>query len=332
MGHLLRTSHVAAVAAQYVPVKVAMLGMEFLGTKLRRRLEDSIFVPEEKTLITLAKDWGAECIFFDLLSMGESTFSALRKNRFAVSLSPVFNLLHKVDVIYHRSSVYPDGWHEFPDRVTRLCGLKYAVIDRRVCRISTRHYSQTLRAQMLPVAVSMGGTDAANKTSLLLRRLKDIPVPMLFWVLLGEGYAHSYQELVEIVSDSRHEIILAKSNESMWQILRHCALLILAGGVTSYEAARAGLPALNLLEHERHAFLLQELAARGALRYHCGSMEKLAETALLEICSLDADRQQLLQMHMNAAKCGLDGSGSERIIKQTLYHFALRNGNALCQQ
>ena len=194
MGHLLRTSHVAAVAAQYVPIKVAMLGMESLGAKLRRRLVDSFFVPDEENLITLAEDWGAECIFFDLLSMGESTFFALRRNRFVVSLSPVFNLLNKVDLIFHRSSVFPEGWNEFPDCVMRLCGLRYAVIDRRVSRVSERHYGQTLRTQMLPVAVSMGGTDAANKTSLLLRRLKDIPVPMLFWVLLGEGYAHSYQE------------------------------------------------------------------------------------------------------------------------------------------
>lgn len=331
MGHLLRTSHVAAVAAQYVPVKVAMLGMESLSAKLRRNLSDSVFVPHEEDLPALAADWGAECVFFDLLSIDSAIFSALRQNRLIVSISPVFTQLDKVHLFFHRSATCPDEWSTFPESVERLCGLQYAVIDRRVSRIATAQYLQALRAQVLPVAVSMGGTDAANKTSLLLRHLKDIPVPMLFWVLLGEGYAHSYGELASIVADSRHEIILVKSNESMWQVLRHCALMILAGGVTTYEAARAGLPTLNLLEQNSHAFLLQELADKGAVRYCCGDMEKLAEAAMLELCSLDADRDQLLRMHRNARNCGLDGNGAERIIKQALYRFTLRNGGGSCQ-
>lgn len=331
MGHLLRTSHVASVAAQYVPVKVAMLGMESLSAKLRRNLSNAIFVQNEKDLISLSDDWNTDCVFFDLLSVKEENFSALRKNRLAVSISPVFTHLDKVDLIFHRSTAYPDEWGTFPEAVELFCGLQYAVIDQRVCRIDTRQYRQTLKAQKLPVAISMGGTDAANKTCILLRRLKDIQIPMFFWVLLGEGYAHSYEELVSSVADSRHEIVLVKSNESMWQVLQHCALMILAGGVTTYEAARAALPTINLLEQGNHAFLLQELADKGALRYYCNSMEKLADTALLELYSLDADREKLLQIHKNAKACGLDGNGSERIIKQTLCRFAKQSWGKVCQ-
>ena len=36
--------------------------------------------------------------------------------------------------------------------------------------------------------------------------------------------------------------ILAKTNRSMWRVLGNCSLAILAGGVTSYEAAFAGCP------------------------------------------------------------------------------------------
>lgn len=331
MGHLLRTSHVASVAAQYVPVKVAMLGMQSLSAKLRRNLSNSFFVQKEEDLPALAEEWNADCIFFDLLSMRKENFLALRRNRLVASISPVFTHLDKVDLFFHRSTVCPEQWVTFPKSVERLCGLQYAVIDRRVCRIDTQQYRQTLRAQILPIALSMGGTDAANKTCILLRRLKEIPVPMLFWVLLGEGYAHSYEELVSSVADSRHEIVLVKSNESMWQVLRHCALMILAGGVTTYEAARAGLPSLNLLEHDGHVFLLQELADKGALRYYCGSIEKLSDTALLEICSLDADRDQLWRMHNKAKSCGLDGNGSERIVKETLYRFAKHKAKSTCQ-
>lgn len=321
MGHLLRTSHIASVAAQYVPVKIAMLGMEKLTTKLRRNLSNTVFVKNEEELPILATEWKADCIFFDLLSIKEQIFQELRQNRQTISISPVFTHLKKVDLIFHRSSIYPKEWLDFPETVECCCGLEYAIIDKRVISITTQTYRQTLKYQRLPVAISMGGTDAANKTCLLLKRLKDVPIPMLFWILLGEGYTHSYEELVSSLADSHHEIALVKSNASMWQILQHCALMILAGGVTTYEAARAGLPTLNLLENNNHAFLLQELADKGILRYFCGDMEKLADIALLELSCLDADRKKLYAMHKNAKSCGIDGNGAERIIKQTIYRF-----------
>src|SRR5690606_13803362 len=102
-----------------------------------------------------------------------------------------------------------------------FASLDYAIIQENCKNIRTSAYEDNLELQHFPIAISMGGGDAANKTLSVLRSLKKCPVPATFWVMLGEGYKHSFDKLVnEIISDSKHEIILARANKSMWQILK----------------------------------------------------------------------------------------------------------------
>ena len=119
--------------------------------------------------------------------------------------------------------------------------------------------------------------------------------------MLGEGYKHSYDQLIsEIKKDSDHEIILAKANKSMWQILKNCILAILPGGITTYEAAYAGLPTLNLLENEKSYFLIKELEEKKVCLYNGKinpeNIEKVNDT----IEHLYHNRKELLMMHINS--------------------------------
>ena len=99
----------------------------------------------------------------------------------------------------------------------------------------------------------MGGADAPNKTLAVIRSIVSVPVSMTIWVMLGEGYRHSYEELVAATqADKRHEVILAKTNRSMWDVLSNCSLAILAGGLMMIEAVYAGLPSVNIFEKELH--------------------------------------------------------------------------------
>ena len=70
---------------------------------------------------------------------------------------------------------------------------------------------------------------------------------------IREGYNHSYQSLVDVINrNNRHEIILAKTNRSMWEILSNCNVAILAGGLMLVESIYAGLPSINIFEKEWH--------------------------------------------------------------------------------
>jgi len=187
------------------------------------------------------------------------------------------------------------------------------VISPNCRKIDSEQFYYTLNSERLSVAISMGGTDAANKTLRVLETVKSSRQRILFWVLLGEGYAHSYQALVDCISGSHHEVIIAKTNDSMWRILSMCSLAILAGGVTTYEAAFAGLPSINLLEDLNHSFLIQELEDKG--------VSIIAEKPFPEALSdlnfiLDTfaeNRGQLLKMHEQLQGV-IDGGGAARVV------------------
>ena len=86
----------------------------------------------------------------------------------------------------------------------------------------------------------------------------------------------------------------------MWQILKNCILGILPGGITTYEAAFAGLPTINLFENENQQFLIKELVENHAC-FNLGLMntENLDKLNNL-IEDLYVNRQKLFQMHIQS--------------------------------
>jgi spore coat polysaccharide biosynthesis predicted glycosyltransferase SpsG len=169
----------------------------------------------------------------------------------------------------------------------------------------------------------MGGADAANKTLQVLDNIKDIPEKLVVWVMLGEGYTHSYQDLVDCMGEGSHEIILVKSNDSMWRILSTCSLAILSGGTTTYEAVYAGLPSINLLGNKQSQFLIQELVDRGVVLAAGQSFKEglLASHQLLR--DIYHDRVRLLTMQQNTQGL-IDNLGAQRIVEEILQIASLR--------
>jgi spore coat polysaccharide biosynthesis predicted glycosyltransferase SpsG len=240
-----------------------------------------------------------------------------------ISLSPIFNHLGQVDYIYHRTSILGDDWPKGQGKPITRSGLEYAVINPSCRQITEDYFRQNLLFQELSIAVSMGGTDAANKTLQVLKAIKSVPHKLLIWVILGEGYAHSYQDLLDSMKDSKNEIILVKTNDSLWRILSTCSVAILSGGITTYEAAYAGLPTINLIEDERHAFLIQELLAKEvSVRAGSNWIEGLNSLPSILVDYFN-HRDKLLCMHQNS-KALIDGLGAERITQDILVDYLAR--------
>lgn len=314
LGHLTRTRAVAEAAARLTDVRVIAIG----GAPARMLLGgsgiDHAVVANEQNALADAGRLGADVVVFDMLSLEESVFRSLSQGVRSVSLSPIFDRLQQVDVVFHRTAIPDASWSLTSGTPEFRMGLQYAVIGRHCERTPTPEYERIVRRDNLSVAVSMGGADAANKTLDVIRALGAYDRKLLLWVMLGEGYGHSYQELVDCAREAKHEIILAKTNESMWHILGTCAVAVLAGGTTTYEAAYAGLPSLNVLERGDRRFLLQELAECGACRILGDDARASLDSLPSSIANLDKDRGALLAMHR--ASAGLvDDSGAERIAR-----------------
>lgn len=253
-------------------------------------------------------------VFFDLIELDSKLICDILRDCIASAcLSPIFNNLDKVNYYYSRTKHTNITSELYPNLKMRN-GLEYAIIQGNCKPISAGAFEQNLKGDYFPVAIIMGGGDAKNKTLELLKGLKNCKVPATFWIMLGEGYKHSLDELTDqIREDTKHEIILAKTNSSMWHILSNCVLAILPGGITSYEAVRAGLPSINFYDNPDQEFLIKEICENNAA-FNFG---QYSGKTIFEISSfieqLYYNRKLLFKMHVDS-KGLIDGNGAIRII------------------
>lgn len=230
------------------------------------------------------------------------------------SLSPVFSGLPRVQHLFHRSAVENPAWRAEPNFPRLHKGLEFAILPACLRRIPSELYRQHLEEDRLAMAISMGGTDSPNRTLDLLRLLGLKEARLVIFVALGEAYRHSYEKLLDCAAESRQEIILLKSNESMWRVLRNASLVVCAGGLTTYEAAFIGIPSINILQQAEWSYLFEELETAGACIALPPDSESLSHAASL-VLELEKNRTALAKMH-SATKGLIPGNGATRVARK----------------
>ena len=298
LGHLIRARTLAAGLYRLgiVAIDFVLIGDTSLISLVNGYVQNKIVFADENELV-LKNTY--DLAFVDMLEMNKTTMAEIRERSAKVlCLSPIFNRMEDVDILFSRTRYQPI-LRPGPSKV--FAGLEYAIIQSDCSKIGAGEYEKTLESGTFPIAISMGGGDAANKTLQLLRSLKNCKVDATFWVMLGEGYKHSYDDLIaEINSNKRHEIILARTNKSMWQVLRNCAIGIFSGGVTSYEAAFAGLPTINLIDHDEKYFLIRELVENNACWCLGTSFDESLDALNTHIEAVHGNHNVLMKMHIDS--------------------------------
>jgi len=307
LGHLVRSKTLAKALKE----SIADIDLDFvlIGDKSFDKLFLSLpfkpqIIHDENELEVKDK---YDVVFLDMMEISDESFAKMRgMAKVIVSLSPIFNRLKDVDILFNRTKYLPNE-NDLPKEV--YASLEYAIIQNNCKKIGAGTFEDNLKLTTFPIAISMGGGDAANRTLKLLKTLKKCKVPATFWVLLGEGYKYSYDDLInEIKTDTLHEIILVNTNSSMWHILKNCIFFILPGGITSYESVYAGLPSINFLEQEDNYFLIKELVENETCFYgglfNEENMIKLNEKLL----QLYENRDELMRMHIKSKNLISEGS------------------------
>jgi spore coat polysaccharide biosynthesis predicted glycosyltransferase SpsG len=255
-----------------------------------------------------------QTVVFDTLFFESAPFKSISLHSITVSLSPVFSCLQNVDHLFHRTSFEDPLWKNTKCFPQIHKGLEYTVLPAHLKKVADEQYFETLSEQKLSIAISMGGADAANRTLALLQELSCYPQNLLIWIALGEAYTHSYEELLLCAKHSRQEVILLKSNESMWRVLSNVSLIICAGGLTTYEAAYVGIPSINILHSEKWTYLFKELSNSGVCHIIKPSEQAISDTARL-VSELADDREKLNQMHKLSKKI-IPSEGSKKIARK----------------
>lgn len=316
LGHLVRSLCVLRELQGKTQVSVLLLG-DGSGSHLieTAKIEWAICSSDLEAAERI-HEVSPELVVFDTLTFEDDAYALAAAGAVTISLSPVFSQMPRVHHLFHRTRNENPSWSResvFP-KVHK--GLEYSVLPAWLRPVTSRVYREHLSEERLAVAISMGGTDAPNRTLEMLQLFGESASKLVLFVALGDAYTHSYEELLTCASDNRQEIILLKSNESMWRVLRSTSLVICAGGLTTYEAIHIGIPAINILQRPDWAYLFAELDDCGASRTFLPSTSSLKQ-AVAHVTFLEENRDALLSMHL-ATKGLIPAGGARRIAAQML--------------
>jgi spore coat polysaccharide biosynthesis protein SpsF len=163
------------------------------------------------------------------------------------------------------------------------------------------------------VLVTMGGSDPAGMTEFTIDALNLLPMPLAVQVVIGPAFARPI-ELVDTVARSKHSVHVVHSPASMPTLMRASRIAVASFGVSAYELAACGVPAVHLgltPDHARSASAFErEQIALNAGVFADVTPRQVADAAARLIGSAR------LRMKMAArARSLVDGRGASRIAR-----------------
>ena len=166
----------------------------------------------------------------------------------------------------------------------------------------------------LSILVAMGGSDSAGLTLLALKALDQIDRPVKVTVLLGSGFGHE-QALSAWQEAARKEYGIIRNVEDVASVMARADLAIASFGVTAYELAAMGVPALYFCltaDHADSARLFTDAGIGVSLGIAAEiTVEKIVST-LERLIDDPAVRRK---MSLQAAKV-IDGQGAARVAQK----------------
>ena len=176
-----------------------------------------------------------------------------------------------------------------------------------------------IRPEVQNILVSFGGSDLKNATGTVVRALaRSNEQRFHVRVILGQGYPREYiPDLTAAVGPYLAQYVFIYSSIAMADLLAWADLAILGGGLTKYEAAVTGTPALVIAQYESEIRPNVEFAAAGTLQY-LGHIDDVKENDIREaVTKISADYPGRVKMAQTGRKL-VDGKGVERILSKIL--------------
>lgn len=310
LGHIFRSISFARTAAKTHDIRMIAIAPHNLDTLFTPIAENTRLIDNEELSLPLIEDFTPDVIIFDMTKIGNSTFKQIKEYQSVTAcISPIFSHMEFIDIYASRTTINTAG-----ENTSCYAGLEYTIFNHHCTPIPDHLYNETLNNGPLPTAICMGGSDSFNKTLHVLTALARAREAGLFWVLIGNGYDHAPDMLMKTIALSpQHEIIIARTNRSMWRIMQNCALSIVPGGLSFIESAYAGLPTISLFEYGWHRDALQNLLDKD-ITIDVGDMNVATLQKLPDIFdNLSRNRNKLLKMR-DSCRGLIDNKGSQRVL------------------
>jgi spore coat polysaccharide biosynthesis protein SpsF len=161
------------------------------------------------------------------------------------------------------------------------------------------------------ILVTMGGSDPGGMTPQAVRALESVAAPVPAVVVIGPGFQRR-DEVVALLAKSRRQFRLEENVQDMRALMLHATLAVCAYGMTAFELAATGVPALYLCLTEDHVESASALDEAG-MGHSLGLYSKVTDARLAAaVTDLLENADQRARM-ARVAPTLIDGLGARRI-------------------
>lgn len=191
-----------------------------------------------------------------------------------------------------------------------LSGPQYALLAPDYAALPPR----TIQFHADRVLVSCGGSDPMGYTLVVLQGLEQIVEKLQVRVVLGPLFnARICAEIESWATNSRHEIVLVSAPEALLDEMLWCDLAIAASGLTKYELATTGTPALLFSIDNLHDQINRPFAMIGSSVDLGVNISPELVSKQTEILLGDFDSRKAMSA---TGKQVVDGLGAKRLIAE----------------
>lgn len=188
-----------------------------------------------------------------------------------------------------------------------LLGPRYALLRAQFA--ARRQAGIRRRRAVDRVLVFLGGSDAANFTEVAIDGLQRLDPQVHADVVIGSGN----RQRDAIVAAGSEQLHVHTEVENMAELLAAADLAVGAAGVSSWERACMGLPAVIVMLAANQEGPAQELARRGLVRL-LGRAEEVGPAAVARAVEALRDDPAALARMSRAAASIVDGAGVRRVV------------------
>jgi len=162
------------------------------------------------------------------------------------------------------------------------------------------------------ILVTMGGCDPNQITIKVVKALSKLNHNIHAVVVLGNLSQISDDQIHVLLNNFVGSFQVIRDVQNMAELMNQSQLAITNSGLTKYEMAHMGVPAIAISNNRKHANLMDDFANYGTV-VHLGNNEDVtAENILGAVTALVKDEIKRVKMS-NAGKQLVDGKGIERI-------------------
>jgi spore coat polysaccharide biosynthesis predicted glycosyltransferase SpsG len=193
-----------------------------------------------------------------------------------------------------------------------LAGSNYALLSSNYMNLAPRGVS----SNPCRVLVTCGGSDPLGWTPVVISALENITDRLTVRVVLGPLFPPNLRAMVaELAAASTHRVDLIDAPGNLASHMQWCDVAIAASGLTKYELAATGTPAILFsidASHEEHNRAFAALRVAEDLGVS-PSKEAIADATRCLLA--DRDRREAMSI---SAQSAVDGRGTQRIIAKIL--------------